>query len=65
MTTVDIGRRLWTVQDVATFLGVPVQTIYDWRTRGYGPKGRRVGKYVRFRPEDVDAWVDQQNDQNT
>lgn len=24
--------------------GVPVTTLYDWRTRNYGPKGKRVGK---------------------
>jgi hypothetical protein len=30
---------LWTTADVAAFLSVPVQTIYDWRTRGYGPTG--------------------------
>jgi hypothetical protein len=30
---------LWTTADVAAFLSVPVQTIYDWRTRGYGPPG--------------------------
>jgi len=65
MTTFDSERRLWTVEDVAAFLGVPVKTIYDWRTRDYGPKGLRVGKYVRFRPEDVDAWVDEQHDQTT
>jgi hypothetical protein len=27
---------LWTTADVAAFLSVPVQTIYDWRTRGVG-----------------------------
>jgi excisionase family DNA binding protein len=49
--------RLWTVQDVAEYLGIPVQTIYQWRTKGYGPRGRRMGKHVRFVPEDVRAWV--------
>jgi excisionase family DNA binding protein len=49
--------RLWTVQDLAEYLGIPVQTIYQWRTKGYGPPGRRMGKHVRFRPDDVRAWV--------
>jgi excisionase family DNA binding protein len=53
--------RLWTVDDVAEFLGVPKKTIYQWRTRNYGPKGRRIGKYVRYRPEDVMAWVESAN----
>lgn len=52
--------RMWTVQDVAEFLGVPVQTVYEWRTMGYGPRGFRVGRYVRFRREDDLAWVESQ-----
>jgi excisionase family DNA binding protein len=50
-------NRLWSVQDVAEYLGIPVQTIYRWRTKGYGPPGRRMGKHVRFVPEEVRAWV--------
>jgi excisionase family DNA binding protein len=52
------AERLWTIEDVAEYLGVPVKTIYDWRTRNYGPPGRKVGRYVRYRAEDVRAWVD-------
>ena len=48
--------RLWGVEDVAHFLDVPVKTIYQWRTAGYGPKGYRVGRYVRFDPDDVRDW---------
>ncbi len=55
--------QLWTVEDLARFLGVPVQTIYQWRHRGYGPKGRKVGRYIRYKPDEVMAWVDGLNDQ--
>ncbi len=50
--------KLWTTEDVAEYLGVPVATLYQWRTRGYGPIGRRVGKHLRFKPEDVVTWFD-------
>ena len=50
--------KLWTVQDVADYLGVPVTTLYQWRTHGYGPTARRVGKYLRYKPDDVIAWFD-------
>lgn len=50
--------RLWGVKDVAEYLGVPEQTLYQWRTRNYGPPGRRVGKYVKYRPADVEQWFD-------
>ncbi|PUB23976.1 helix-turn-helix protein [Promicromonospora sp. AC04] len=52
-----ITDRLWTVQDVSAFLGVPVGTLYAWRSTGKGPDARRIGKYVRYRPDDVRAWV--------
>lgn len=50
--------RLWTVQDVSDYLGVPVATLYGWRHRGVGPAARRIGRYLRYRPADVWAWVD-------
>jgi len=50
--------KLWTVQDVADYLGVPITTLYQWRTQGYGPAARKVGKHLRYKPEDVMAWFD-------
>lgn len=35
-------------------------TVYHWRRSGYGPKGARVGRYLRYRPEDVRGWLDEQ-----
>ena len=48
---------LLTVNDLARLLRVPRGTIYAWRTRGEGPKGLRIGRHVRFRLEDVEAWL--------
>src|SRR6266545_4998992 len=39
--------RLWSVDDVSAFLGVPVETLYQWRKRRYGPPAARVGRYLR------------------
>ncbi|MDE0571814.1 helix-turn-helix domain-containing protein [Demequina sp. B12] len=46
------------VHEVADLLGVPVATLYVWRTRGQGPRGFRLGRHLRYRPSDVDAWID-------
>jgi excisionase family DNA binding protein len=51
-------EKLWTVGELADLLGVPIGTIYQWRCKGYGPRGVRVGKYVRYRLVDIEAWVD-------
>lgn len=49
--------RLWSVGEVAYCLGVPVATLYYWRHRGDGPASCRLGRHVRYRGEDVRAWV--------
>lgn len=51
-------ERLWTISDVSEYLGVPVATLYSWRSAGRGPASRRVGKYVRYVPDEVRAWVE-------
>ena len=50
--------RLLTVQELADLLQVPPKTIYAWRYKGMGPTAVPVGKYLRFRPEDVAAWLE-------
>jgi excisionase family DNA binding protein len=52
--------KLMTVEALAEYLGVPVATVYAWNSRGLSPKRYRVGKHVRYRRADVDAWVDAQ-----
>ncbi len=51
-------NRLWTINEVSYFLGVPVATLYYWRTRGDGPACCRVGRHLRYRRDDVTAWVE-------
>ena len=50
-------RPLWRVGDVADYLGVPINTLYKWRLERSGPPSLRVGKHLRYVPEDVIAWV--------
>lgn len=57
----DEPARLWTITEVATYLGVPPATLYQWRYRGYGPRGRRVGRHLRYDPRDVRTWFTSQD----
>jgi predicted DNA-binding transcriptional regulator AlpA len=50
-------QELWNIEDVANYLGVPKQTVYAWRTSGYGPQGFRVGKHLRWRATTVITWT--------
>lgn len=51
-------ERLWTIQETADHLQVSVKTLYDWRYRGIGPPGIKVGGLVRYRPENIEQWLD-------
>lgn len=46
-----------TLSQLAAQLGVTVQTLYDLRSQGRGPRGFRVGRELRFRVSEVDAWL--------
>lgn len=59
------NERLLTTPEVAEYLGVPVSTMYLWRQKGTAPKCYRVGKYMRYRREDVDAWLAERTDQES
>jgi predicted DNA-binding transcriptional regulator AlpA len=41
---------------------IPLRTIYNWRLRGEGPPAYRVGKYLRYRRSEVDAWLEGRHD---
>jgi predicted DNA-binding transcriptional regulator AlpA len=51
---------LWSPQDASDYLGVPVATLYQWRYRGIGPRSFRVGRHLRYDPDHVRQWLDEQ-----
>jgi excisionase family DNA binding protein len=48
-----------TMSQLASQLGVGIQTIYDLRSQGRGPRGFRVGRELRFRVSEIDSWLAQ------
>jgi predicted DNA-binding transcriptional regulator AlpA len=44
--------------DVAKILNVSVATVRRWRLFGQGPRYIKIGASVRYRPEDVKAYLD-------
>ena len=49
--------RYLTPVDLADLLGVPLETVYQWRRKHTGPRGFRVGRHLRYDPEDVRRWI--------
>lgn len=51
---------LLTPEEAARFLGVKEDTLYRWRHRGSGPAYVRVGRFVRYHKDDLNAWLAEQ-----
>jgi excisionase family DNA binding protein len=49
--------------ELAALLGVPLPTIYRWRSHRQGPVGFRIGRHVRYSLEDVHEWLESRRDE--
>jgi hypothetical protein len=47
--------------DPSVFLGIPVPTLYRWRRYRCGPPGHRIGRHLRYLPDEVIAWLREQS----
>lgn len=50
-------ERLWTLEETADFLAIPVSTLYKLNHKRTGPRFFRVGRHCRYDPRDVLAWL--------
>ena len=48
--------RWLSVDQIAEYLGVSKDTVYSWITNK-GMPGHKVGRFWKFKKEDVDDWV--------
>lgn len=49
--------RLWSLPETAAYLGKSPSALHTMRWRRIGPPSFKVGRHIRYRPEDVVAWV--------
>ncbi|MFI6609727.1 AlpA family transcriptional regulator [Streptomyces sp. or43] len=60
-TTLRAGLpdRYLTPDDLMQMFSLPsIETLYTWRKTGVGPPAIRIGKYLRYDPSAVRAWVE-------
>ncbi|MFF2075392.1 helix-turn-helix transcriptional regulator [Kitasatospora sp. NPDC058162] len=46
------------MKELAEFLGVPTQTIYQMNWKGTGPRSYKVGRCRRYSEQDVMQWLE-------
>lgn len=56
MSTTTVDDWL-TLDDIAGDLKVPLDTVYQWRRKGTGPRGHKFGRHIRVRRGDYEQWL--------
>jgi hypothetical protein len=51
--------ELWTPDQVAEYYKVPIRTLHQWRYQRTGPRAAKIGRHLRYRKSDLDAYFDQ------
>ncbi len=51
-------QSLLNEHDVACITGLSVASVRRWRFLRQGPKYLKIGAAVRYKPEDVSAWLE-------
>jgi excisionase family DNA binding protein len=51
-------KKLLTIKELSKYLQIPTQTLYGWRHEGFGPPALKVGRALRYRLTEVDAWLE-------
>ncbi|WP_129787734.1 helix-turn-helix domain-containing protein [Promicromonospora panici] len=60
-TAIPTAHVLLTPQEVADLLRIPVRSLYVQRSAGRPtPPGVKIGRHLRYRLADVEAWVEEQ-----
>jgi excisionase family DNA binding protein len=57
VTSLSLADGVLSLSELCGQLQVSAQTIYDLRSQGRGPRGFRVGRQLRFRTSEIEAWL--------
>ncbi len=53
-----IPERLIDVRELSAWLQVPESWVYDRTRRAGAIPHRKIGKYIRFAPSEIEAWLE-------
>jgi len=57
----DTGNDIWlSTEDVARRLKVPAKTLAVWASAHRGPRFARIGRFRRYKLDDLLAWEEEQ-----
>ncbi len=58
------NKKYFTTKELAHYLSFSPATLIGYRVEGVGPKYVKIGRMIRYRIEDVEAWILKENKKN-
>lgn len=55
--TATVSDDFLSPAQVSELTGIAKSTLADWRAQDRGPEFVRMGKAIRYRRSDIDAWI--------
>jgi excisionase family DNA binding protein len=52
-----VAAPLLRTAEAASYLALSPNTLRNWRSYGEGPPALKLGGAIRYRVEDLDAWI--------
>jgi excisionase family DNA binding protein len=65
LTAPVINKDFLSIEDVAAYFGININTAWKWRQKNKLPPAYKFGKLVRWRKEDVDVWAEKHREDLT
>lgn len=54
--SVPDGRQYLSPKEVSVFAGISIAQLEVWRREGGGPKFSRIGRFIKYRRADLEAF---------
>ena len=52
-------KQQYKYQELAVLLDIPLNTLYQLRKQGRGPKTQVIGRHFRVSKEDLETWLEE------
>jgi len=51
-------KQQYKYQELSVLLNIPLNTLYQLRKEGRGPKTQMIGRHFRVSRQDLEAWLE-------
>lgn len=59
-----MDKEQYRYQELAVLLGIPLNTLYQLRKEGRGPRTQKIGRHFRVSKADLEVWLEESKHSN-